>query len=155
LRRTAEIQRENALRKKAEEALKSYADRLARSNQELQDFATIASHDLQEPLRKILAFSDRLKVKFDPILDEEGKSYLHRVQDAASRMRTMLNDLLAYSRVTTKAQPRQPIDLNQVISEVLSDLEVRIEETRGRVDRRLFCYPGRSASDAPSISKPD
>jgi len=107
---------------------------LARSNAELQQFASIASHDLQEPLRKIQAFGDRLKTKCNEALTEQGRDYLDRMQNAAGRMQTLIDDLLMLSRITTKAQPFVPVDLAQVIQEVLSDLEVRIDETKGQVE---------------------
>ena len=89
----------------AEEQLKRFARRLQQSNRELQDFASVASHDLQEPLRKIQAFGDRLKSKCGPALGEEGADYLDRMQKAASRMQVLINDLLTFSRIATKAQP--------------------------------------------------
>ena len=107
---------------------------LARSNAELQQFASIASHDLQEPLRKIQAFGDRLKTKCNEALTEQGRDYLDRMQNAAGRMQTLIDDLLMLSRIKTKAQPFVPVDLAQVIQEVLSDLEVRIDETKGQVE---------------------
>ena len=107
---------------------------LQRSNRELQDFAYVASHDLQEPLRKIQAFGDRLKKKFVEVLGDDGRDYLERMQNAAGRMQTLINDLLAFSRITTKAQPFVPVSLRQVAQEVLSDLEVRIEQTGARVE---------------------
>jgi PAS domain S-box-containing protein len=116
------------------EALKRQAADLTRSNRELQDFAYVASHDLQEPLRKIQAFGDRLGTKYSATLGEEGRDYLARMQNAAGRMSTMINDLLAYSRVTTKGQPFVPVDLGEVVREVIADLEIRIEETGGRVE---------------------
>jgi signal transduction histidine kinase len=109
-------------------------DALQRSNRELQDFAYVASHDLQEPLRKIQAFGDRLKTKFVQVLSDDGRDYLERMQNAASRMQTLINDLLTFSRVTTKAQAFVPVDLCQVAREVLSDLEVRIEQTGACVE---------------------
>ncbi|NOT49552.1 MAG: histidine kinase [Acidobacteria bacterium] len=107
---------------------------LQRSNRELQDFAFVASHDLQEPLRKIQAFGDRLTTKHAPQLNDEARDYLARMQGAADRMHTLINDLLSFSRVTTKAQPFVPTDLDKVAREVLVDLEVRIQENDGRVD---------------------
>ena len=107
---------------------------LERSNRELQDFAFVASHDLQEPLRKIQAFGDRLETKHGPLLNEEARDYLQRMQSAAGRMHTLINDLLTFSRVTTKAQPFVRTDLNKVAEDVMSDLEVRLQETGGRVD---------------------
>jgi signal transduction histidine kinase len=119
---------------KSHEALSNYAAKLERSNKELQDFASVASHDLQEPLRKVQAFSDRLKSKYARSIDDQGRDYLDRIQNAASRMQTLINDLLTYSRVTTKAKPFVPIDLAASTREVVSDLEVRIEQVKGRVE---------------------
>ncbi len=98
--------------RRSNEELKTYAARLERSNQELQDFASVASHDLQEPLRKVQAFSDRLRSKCGAALDDAGRDYLDRIQNAGKRMQTLINDLLTFSRVSTKAQPFVPTDLN-------------------------------------------
>jgi signal transduction histidine kinase len=126
-RHTEELARSNAL-------LRSYADRLEQSNKELQEFASVASHDLQEPLRKVQAFSDRLRRKYADKLDEQGLDHLGRIQNAAERMQKLINDLLTYSRVTTKAQPFAPVDLAVVVREVTVDLEARIESSGGRVE---------------------
>ncbi len=107
---------------------------LARSNVELQQFAYIASHDLQEPLRKIQAFGDRLKFKFGEVLTDQGLDYLERMQSAAGRMQVLINDLLTLSRVTTKAQPFMPVNLTLVVQDVLSDLEIRIQETGAQIE---------------------
>ncbi len=107
---------------------------LARSNRELQDFAFVASHDLQEPLRKIQAFGDRLRTVQADKLDDQGRDYLTRMQNAAGRMHVLINDLLSYSRVTTKAQPFRPTDLSKIAEEVVGDLETRIEDSGGRVE---------------------
>jgi light-regulated signal transduction histidine kinase (bacteriophytochrome) len=107
---------------------------LARSNAELQEFAYVASHDLQEPLRKIQAFGDRLQSKCGDALTEQGRDYLERMQGAARRMQGLIEDLLTLSRVTTQAQPFVPTDLNQVVQEVLSDLEVRLRQAGGGVE---------------------
>jgi light-regulated signal transduction histidine kinase (bacteriophytochrome) len=124
----------NALeRKRAEDKLQTYAADLERSNRELQNFAYVASHDLQEPLRKIQLFSNRLQTRHYDLFDEQAMDYLKRMLNAATRMQAMVQDLLEYSRLTTHAQPFAPVDLNQVASEVLSDLEVRIEESGGQV----------------------
>ena len=121
-------------RKRAEETLSRKAAELARSNAELEQFAYVASHDLQEPLRKIQAFGDRLKTKVDAVGLEDGRDYLDRMQGAAARMRTLIDDLLTFSRVISASQPFVPVDLNSVIKGVLSDLEVRIEQTKARVE---------------------
>jgi signal transduction histidine kinase len=120
--------------KKTEEELKIYSVRLQNSNKELQDFAHIASHDLQEPLRKITAFSDRLKIRYADALDETGLDYIKRMQNAAYRMQKLIEGLMAYSRVTTKAQPFETVNLSSIAHEVLSDLEVRIQNSGGRVE---------------------
>jgi signal transduction histidine kinase len=109
---------------------------LARSNRELENFASVASHDLQEPLRKISAFGDRLVSHCGDSLDAKARDYLERMQSAAARMQTLIQDLLAYSRVTTRAQPFVPVPLADVAREVLSDLELRIEKTGARVELR-------------------
>jgi light-regulated signal transduction histidine kinase (bacteriophytochrome) len=121
-------------RKKAAEKMATFARKLERSNRELQDFASVASHDLQEPLRKIQAFGDRLRAKCYAALDESGRDYLERMQNAASRMRSLIDDLLTFSRVSSKAQPFVPTDLGQVAREVLQDLEVRIQHSGGQVE---------------------
>ena len=113
---------------------KRYIDRLKTSNKELQDFAFIASHDLYEPLRKVATFGQMLRQGYADSLDEPGKDYLTRMLNATTRMQTLLKSLLDYSRVTTKAEPFNNVDLSEVIREVLSDLEIQIERTRGRVD---------------------
>ncbi len=104
------------------------------SNRELQDFAAVASHDLQEPLRKIEAFGSRLKTKYDQALDEPGRDYLARMLAATVRMRRLINDLLSFSRVTTKARAFVTVDLAEVAQEVVSDLEGRMFDTGGRVE---------------------
>lgn len=113
---------------------KQAKEALARSNQELEQFAYIASHDLQEPLRKVRAFGERIEARYADMLDERGHDYLQRMRDAVDRMQAMIDSLLTISRVTTRAQPFAPIDLNQVAKEVVSDLEIRIEQIGGRVD---------------------
>jgi light-regulated signal transduction histidine kinase (bacteriophytochrome) len=111
-----------------------YTQKLERSNRELVDFAYVASHDLQEPLRKIEAFGDRLVKKYASILPDDGKMFVDRMQNAAERMRRLINDLLSYSRVTTNAKPFQWISLNDLLVEVQSDLQIRIEENAATIE---------------------
>lgn len=120
-------------RKLAEEQLKIYAKKLEMSNRELQDFAFVAAHDLQEPLRKIFTFSDRIKEKMKSSATAETMDFLERIQNASSRMKRLINDLLAYSRVTTKAQPFVRVSLRQVLDQVISDLEIRIQESDAQI----------------------
>lgn len=111
-----------------------YTQKLEHSNRELADFAYVASHDLQEPLRKIEAFGERLVNKYSSILPDDGKMFVDRMQNAAGRMRTLINDLLSYSRVTTGAKEFQNASLSKVLGEVLSDLQIRIEETKATIN---------------------
>ncbi|MBS0241520.1 MAG: PAS-domain containing protein [Proteobacteria bacterium] len=114
--------------------MQDYTRKLERSNSELQEFAYVASHDLQEPLRKIEAFGDRLQRRYASLLPDEGRMFIDRMQDAAGRMRRLINDLLSYSRVSSKNRPFVPVDLDKVLSEVLSDLQVRIDETAATIE---------------------
>ena len=114
--------------------LKEREEALARSNRELQDFASVASHDLQEPLRKIEAFGDRLAARCGDQLDDQAKLYLERMLNAGGRMRLLINDLLTYSRVTTKGRPFEACDLSKIAKEVVSDLQVPIEESKAVID---------------------
>lgn len=109
-------------------ALQHFSNELKRSNRELQDFAFVASHDLQEPLRKIRAFGDRLQQSYSEQLGAQGSDYVQRMQGASERMSRLINDLLSFSRITTKPRPFLPISLNKVAEEVVEDLEVAIEE---------------------------
>lgn len=120
-------------RKAAERQIHEFNQKLQKSNQELNDFAYVASHDLQEPLRKIQAFGSRLKAKEEAKLSPEGKDYLGRMENAASRMQRLIVDLLGFSRLNTQIKSFETVDLNQIASEVLSDLEVKIEETKAKV----------------------
>jgi len=121
-------------RKRAQMTLLEQADKLARSNAELEQFAYVASHDLQEPLRKIQAFGDRLKSKYETGLGPEGLDYLSRMQNAAARMQVLIQDLLSLSRVTSNSKPFTPVDLGDVARTVVSDLEMRIQDAGGQVD---------------------
>lgn len=118
--------------------LKNYAEELERSNNDLKDFAHIASHDLQEPLRKISIFSDRLK-SAESDLSEQQMNDLEKMGSAAQRMQALIDDLLQLSQVTAKGQPFQKVDLKETACEVIEDLEAQIFETRGEV--KMGCLP--------------
>ena len=124
---------EDITEQKEQEGLKIYLKALETSNKEMQDFVFVASHDLQEPLRKIQSFGEFLRTEFKEVLGETGGDYVERMRSAAQRMQVLINDLLALTRVTTKAQPFVPVDLSEVLQGVLSDLETRIADTKGRV----------------------
>ncbi|MDB5262082.1 MAG: signal transduction histidine kinase, partial [Adhaeribacter sp.] len=104
--------------KLSEEKLRRYAAELERSNLELQDFAYVSSHDLQEPLRKIQAFGDRLLTREYKNLSDQGKDYVSRMLNAASRMQNLINDLLSFSRVTAKSKPFVNVNLDKILTEV-------------------------------------
>ena len=128
------IVRDITEQKEAKEALERHALDLARSNEELEQFAYVASHDLQEPLRKIRAFGALLADEKQESLDEEGRQYIDFMTDAAARMQTLVSDLLALSRVTTAAQPFEDLPLSDVFDTVLSDLSVALDEAEGHVE---------------------
>jgi two-component system, chemotaxis family, sensor kinase Cph1 len=121
-------------RKKAEEKLKDLAGRLEYSNRELEQFAFIASHDLNEPVRKILAFGERLRNKFGDKLDDEGKDYLTRTLNASKRMQQLISDLLKYSRVANSDEPLETVELRETVMDVISDLELGIERSGASVE---------------------
>ncbi len=129
----AALQDEVDFRRRAEERVVAAAAELRRSNVELEQFAYVASHDLQEPLRKIQAFGDRLKIKCGPLLGADGIDYIERMLSSSSRMRQLINDLLAYSRLSTKARSFAPVKLAGIAAGVLSDLEIRIQQTLAQV----------------------
>jgi PAS domain S-box-containing protein len=120
--------------KNANIKLKRSNRRLEELNKELQDFAFVASHDLQEPLRKIRSFGDMLTGKCEDSPDETSRDYIRRMQTAAARMQNLLNSLLSYSRVTTKADPITDTDLKKSVKEALSNLEIMIKEKNARVE---------------------
>lgn len=121
-------------RKRAEQALTQKASELQRSNEELSQFAHIAAHDLQEPLRKIVSFGDLLSKHGAAALDEPGRDYVLRMQNAALRMSQLIEGLLELSRLPAGGGTFQPVDLNLVLSEVLADLELRIQETHACIE---------------------
>lgn len=129
----AALQSEVAERQRTAEMLRKFNLELTRSNRELEDFAYVASHDLQEPLRKIQAFGTRLKTRHAPALNAEAQDYLARMQNAAQRMETLIRDLLTYSRITTQGKPFKPTNLNEIIGGVLDDLEELLRMTAGTV----------------------
>ncbi len=120
-------------RKLAEERLRGAMREIENANQELREFVYIASHDLQEPLRKVSTFGDRLKRHLGSALDEKGADYLARMISASERMSLLIEDLLAFSRVTTRAKPFEPVDLGAVLKEALEDLEMAVRDAGAAV----------------------
>ncbi len=114
--------------------LSEYARNLEHSNEDLRNFTNIASHDLQEPLRKIQTFGELLQQRYNTILDERGNNYIQRMRDAAIRMQILLSEMLSYSRVTTINQTIKKINLNQIVQQVLVDLDWQIENENAKID---------------------
>ncbi|MBI4389080.1 MAG: hypothetical protein HY580_02785, partial [Nitrospinae bacterium] len=119
-------------RRKAEEKIRGYSDELKRSNADLERFAFVASHDLQEPLRKVVAFCDLIFKECSPVLDETGLDYLRRISQSTVRMQNLVADLLQYSRVGARNRRLVQVDLEKPIAEALSNLEVRISQSGGQ-----------------------
>ncbi len=120
-------------RKQAEAEIRESVEKLEQSNRDLGDFAYVTSHDLQEPLRKIQTFGDRLTAKYADGLDDRGRDYLARMISAATRMRGLIEALLRFSRVSSRRQTFSEVDLGKAVQEALSNLEDRIERSGGSV----------------------
>lgn len=129
----AKITRDMTDRKRAEDELKHAAKELARSNAELEQFAYVASHDLQEPLRAVAGCVDLLQRRYAGQLDARADEFITHARDGAARMRDLINDLLAYSRVSTHASTLAPIDCNVALSDAMANLTVAIRESGARV----------------------
>ena len=120
-------------REKAENHLKQYAKDLELKNQELKDFVYIASHDLQEPLRRIITFSDLISSK-SCNLDEKSRDYLNRMQKSSERMKRLIEDLLKFCKITQGGKPSQETNLEELVEDVLLDLELLINETGAKIN---------------------
>ncbi|MGC8494552.1 MAG: ATP-binding protein [Syntrophobacteraceae bacterium] len=126
--------RSEVKRRKSEEELRVHAARLEVINQELEDFAFIASHDLQEPLRKIQTFCDLTMKKCGPLMDSAGKQYLDTVIDSAGRMRRLLRDLLRFSRVANGPEAVQRVDLCELARAAADIFAQTLEQTGGKIE---------------------
>ena len=115
-------------RKKRERALEEYKDELERSNQSLKEFAYIASHDLQEPLRMVSSYVDLLETEYGDRLDGDAEEYMRYATEGAQRMQEMINSLLEYSRVHSEAEEPKPVDASSVFEDARQNLELLIEE---------------------------
>ena len=119
--------------KQLQQQLEKSVVSLQRSNRNLEQFAYVASHDLQEPLRKIQAFGDILQTQYAPVIGGGGADMIQRMQSAAQRMQILIKDVLAYSRVATRRETVEPVDLNQIVSGVLTDIETAVTDKRATV----------------------
>lgn len=116
-------------RKRIEEALSQQARELSRSNADLERFAYVASHDLQEPLRMVSSFTQLLARRYQGKLGPDADEYIGYAVSGAARMQQLINDLLAYSRVGTRGRPLTPVPVEDMLAEVLADLQVAIHES--------------------------
>jgi light-regulated signal transduction histidine kinase (bacteriophytochrome) len=116
-----------------EEKVRKRTEELLRRNEELSDFAHMASHDLKEPLRKVSVNAERLREEFHHCLKKAGDKYLERILSATTRMHSLINDLLRYADVTVHSDPFTMVDLSRTAADVMSDLEVSVEKSRGHV----------------------
>ncbi|WP_198342316.1 sensor histidine kinase [Pedobacter psychrophilus] len=120
--------------KNVQKNLESKVEELNSSNQDLEQFAYVASHDLQEPLRKIRAFGERLQNKFTDNITPEGLDYIKRMQNASERMQTLIDDLLTFSRVTRTDEVYVDVDLHDEFQKIIEDLEYTIEKKNATID---------------------
>ena len=130
--RTEELKTANNELIAANEELDKSNKLLELSNQNLQQFAYVASHDLQEPLRKIKSFGDLLRMRYGNELGK-GTDFIHRMQTAAERMSVLIEDLLVFSRISSQNEVAEPVELNEVINIVINDLEITIQETEAKL----------------------
>jgi PAS domain S-box-containing protein len=127
--------RDITARKRAEEDMKRLVDNLARSNRDLQQFAYVASHDLQEPLRQVTAFVQLLDIKYKDRLDATGLEYMAFIVEGSMRMHTLIQDLLAYSRVDSTGENMEPVPVRAVLEQALHNLALSIAESRAAITR--------------------
>ncbi|MFI6918403.1 CHASE3 domain-containing protein [Nonomuraea spiralis] len=130
-----ESRQQHVLLREQAAGLDAQAEELRRSNAELEQFAYVASHDLQEPLRKIATFCQLLQKRYGDVLDERGLQYIHFAVDGATRMQVLINDLLTFSRVGRLYDDRKPVELEEALEKALVDLSAVIEENGAQIER--------------------
>jgi PAS domain S-box-containing protein len=116
-------------RKRAEDEMRKLVEDLARSNQELEQFAYVASHDLQEPLRMVSSYTQLLAQRYGDKLDQDGHEFIRYAVDGANRMQGLIQDLLAYSRITTRGSTFGPLDLHQALGEAIANIQTAINQS--------------------------
>ncbi len=134
-RSTEELNQEIEERQRAEESLAAQAELLKRSNEELEQFAYVASHDLQEPLRIIVSYLQLIERRYKNSLDQDGEKFIQATISGAERMRALIRGLLQYSRVSTKGRPFEAVDMNSVLDEALENLGEAVKESGARVEK--------------------
>jgi PAS domain S-box-containing protein len=132
--RTNDLRMKNLELSNAEKTLKIKNEELEQTNHDLLSFAHVASHDLQEPLRKIQTYIDRIVHSEGAVLSDKGRIYIGKVQNAAERMRGLIQDILSYSKTTGVESKLELVDLNQLVKDVVTEFEIKIEETKASID---------------------
>lgn len=121
-------------RRRIEESLKEYTENLKRSNEDLERFAYVASHDLREPLRMVTSFSQLLEKNYKGRLDADADECIRYIVEGGTRMDALVNDLLDFSRVSSQGRPFKPTEMNQVVDETLQGLSVTIRESHAKIE---------------------
>jgi len=127
--RIAAISRDHTSKRRTEAQAKRAAERLQESNRDLLEFAQVASHDLQEPLRKVIAFSGRIEASLGDDLNDRTRDYMQRMGGAVERMQRLIDDLLTFSRVNTRSSDMERVSLNAIVEDVCTDLEIAVQES--------------------------
>ncbi|MBI5075344.1 MAG: PAS domain S-box protein [Nitrospirae bacterium] len=130
LRGFAKITRDVTERKRAEDRLNETLTDLQRSNKELEQFAYVASHDLQEPLRMVASYTQLLAERYENQLDDKAKKFIHYAVDGAVRMQLLINDLLVFSRIGTRGRPPEPVEAYAVLEEAKNNMKMNIDEAK-------------------------
>lgn len=138
LKDNIELKNTQAKLKENQRQLEKYVDELNRSNLELHQFAFVASHDLQEPVRKLLFYSDYLVNSYGGAIDEKGLSFLENMRSASHRMRNLIQDLLLFSQINREKLEFAQVDLNEIAQEASQDLEIAIEEKKAVINMPVF-----------------
>jgi len=118
--------------------VKDYQEELNRSNKELEQFAYVVSHDLREPLRMVTSFAQSLEKRYKEKLDKTADEYINFIVDGAARMQRLIDDILLYSRVSTRAKPFEPVEMENILMTVLSNLSVAIDEAKADITSDLL-----------------
>ena len=149
------IVRETTGRKEAEQELKRAMAELERSNAELQQFAYVASHDLQEPLRTVSSFVELLGRRYQGKLDERADKYIHFAVDGSKRMAALINDLLSYSRVGTQGGKFETVEMSTAFGQVLDGLRTAIKENNAVITSTDLPVVRGTRLTGPAASEPD
>jgi light-regulated signal transduction histidine kinase (bacteriophytochrome) len=138
---TAQRMTEQALEQQVQlrtEELRKINLQLERSNHELERYAYVASHDLQEPLRKIQLYSGLLSEWHSKSIDAESRNYLSKIENSASRMSVLIKNILDFSRISHESPVAEPVNLNEIVAGVLNDLDILLSQKNGRVDYHVL-----------------